>query len=104
MIMLNVQMQQPKVPTVAYVGGQPTAAGPPTYVMRMQPAVVQSFNSKHSKIIGITLILCAFAGFACNSVELGVGLTQYYYYGFIWGLVCHGFWTGIMVNLHKHRL
>lgn len=99
-----MQMQQEKAPVVACFGGQQPAMvdAPKAYIVngvqQQQPTVVGTLNSKHLKIIGIVLIVCAVMGFIFNSVELGVGVNNYNYYGFVYGLVCHGFWNGISVK------
>jgi hypothetical protein len=100
-------MQQPQAATVVFVGGQATVGAPAAYVLGVpQPTVITTYKRKQSIAIGIILMVSALLSFAFNSAELGVGLNGYYW-GFIWGVIGHGYWTGTMVNdaeFFFHRL
>ena len=67
-------------------------------------AGIKKYSSRQSRVVGVTLIVCAVLSFVCNGVDLGFVLNQFAderprFTGIIWGVACHGYWTGLPVTI-----
>ena len=58
-----------------------------------QSIVIESFKKLVSLRLGATLIVASVLGVIFNAVDLGLMYPHYTY-----GIIGHGFWTGIMVK------